>query len=558
MINFDIKSWQPLLRPPLPDDEPPVLPKGVLKALTCRNQITSVMALVTASEPVESAKLTVSNLICGDSVISRNDVSVKLVGTVPTPEAGDVSDPLFDVEEFPIKKSASLYISINIPMGIKAGTYVGRVALNVHGAEVASEAIEVEVANVDLPDVKDWSFFLNIWMNPGPVARWYKTGTWTDEHFDMLRPFIKDLAEHGQKTAVVPICSKPWKDQTVDPYPSTVIWMRNGDEYEFDFSIFDRYVELHEEYGIDNAIHCYSIVQGPGAIDFSYLEYTDLETGQKKVIKPKVGDEEYVKAWGAFFKAFRSHLKEKGWMDKVYIGLDEKTPEIMEAIFDFLRKNASDFRTSLAGNIKEDMHHHFDDLSLAPKFDEQGVVDSVPAERAAMGVADLLSPEVCAVDGKCPDKMMTTYYVCCGPLFPNTFIFSPLVESRMLGFLTLQGGYDGFLRWAYNDWTSDPYNHPEWSIPDGKFPTGDVMFVYPGENGPVSSLRWEQLREGIYDYELAMIANTNMCLPDEMVDYEQAIALACRDTDGRKKSVGDIELARRLLIPIAEHANEWK
>ncbi len=122
----------------------------------------------------------------------------------------------------------------------------------------------------------------------------------------------------------------------------------------------------------------------------------------------------------------------------------------------------------------------------------------------------------------------------------------------MLPWLALQGGFDGFLRWSYNDWPDDPYQHPEF----GSWPTGDVFLVYPGEHGPVSSLRWEQLREGIQDYTLAMIASANIRNPEEMVDYEQALRLACRCPDGRSKSVGDIEIARRLLIPIAEHLNE--
>jgi hypothetical protein len=146
--------------------------------------------------------------------------------------------------------------------------------------------------------------------------------------------------------------------------------------------------------------------------------------------------------------------------------------------------------------------------------------------------------------------LITTYYVCCGPAFPNTFLFSPLVESRMLPFLAVQGGYDGFLRWSYNDWTDDPFAHPEW----GSWATGDIFFVYPGKDGPVSSLRWEQLREGICDYELATIASASLQTPEDMVDYEQAVTLACRNPDGKTKSTGDIELARRLLIAIVERA----
>lgn len=117
----------------------------------------------------------------------------------------------------------------------------------------------------------------------------------------------------------------------------------------------------------------------------------------------------------------------------------------------------------------------------------------------------------------------------------------------MMGWFAMQGGYDGFLRWSYNDWSDNPFTHPEYA----PFPTGDVHFVYPAANGPASSLRWEQLREGIQDYELALLAASKLNSAEDTVDFEQAISLACRNPDGREKAVGDIELARRLLIPIA-------
>lgn len=50
---------------------------------------------------------------------------------------------------------------------------------------------------------------------------------------------------------------------------------------------------------------------------------------------------------------------------------------------------------------------------------------------------------------------------------------------------------------------------------------------------------------------MALPAASKMRDPEDMVDYEQAISLACRNPNGREKAVGDIELARRLLIPIA-------
>ena len=557
LSDFNIMAWQTLLRPPVSDVEPPSVPPTTIKTLTCRNSVASLAVLITSSAPVKSARLVFSNMVLDDSAIPADSFRVRLVGGVYTPEAGLMSDPLYDVDTFGIDKSAAFYVTFNIPHSTRPGLYTGKVTLELDHNPVASNDVEIEVANVDLPSVHDWDFFLNIWMNPGPIARIHNVPVWSDAHFEHLRPYIRDMAKHGQKTAVVPICYKPWIDQTYDPYPSAVTWQRRNGEYSFDFSNIDRYVELYQECGIDRAIHCYSIIQGPGGIDSSIIEYVDLNSGEKKLLETKIGDEAYVQAWSAFFAAFREHLINRGWMYKTYIGFDEKPAEVMDKIFAFLDEHAPDFKTSLAGNIDENLYPRFDDLSFAPSFDEKGIADPVPSERAALGVAELLDPNnICAITHACPEKTLTTFYVCCGPAFPNTFVHSPLVESRMLPFLALQGGYDGFLRWAHTDWSGEPYENVTFAPPGANFPSGDTFFVYPGENGPVSSLRWEQLREGIQDYELATIASANMLTPDEMVDYEQAITLACRNVDGHVKSIGDIEIARRLLIPIAAHANE--
>jgi len=556
LAEYTILAWQTLLRPPLPTEAPNVVADVVnapLKALTCRNQVTSAVAVITSDAPVKSARLVVSDLAFCEFRIPARAVRARLVGVVPTPEAGPVCDPLYDVDEFAIDKSAAFHISIQVPEDIPAGVYQGTVALLVDGDDVAQNRIEVEVAEIDLPDVQAWDFFLNVWMNPAAIARRHSAELWSKEHFDALLPYVRDLAEHGQKTVVAPICYQPWATQTRDPYPSLITWIKRGDSFEFDFSVFDRYVKLHGYCGIDRAIHCYSVAGWAGGEGENTIEYVDADTGEKSLLVTKLGDEQYTAVWAAFLAAFTEHLEDRGWLAKTYIAFDERPDDTMRMMIEFLDKHAPDLKISLAGNTKEEFYSAIDDLSLQIQFSERGVADMSPAERASMGVAQLLAPEdACAITGECPDKNITTYYVCCGPAFPNTFIHSPLVESRMLGLLASQGGFDGFLRWSYNDWPDDPYQHPEW----GNWPTGDVMFVYPGENGPVSSLRWEQLREGIQDYELALIASANIRTPEEMVDYEQAITLACRNVDGRTKSIGDIEIARRLLIPIAEHQSE--
>ena len=66
----------------------------------------------------------------------------------------------------------------------------------------------------------------------------------------------------------------------------------------------------------------------------------------------------------------------------------------------------------------------------------------------------------------------------------------------------------GYLHWGLNQYKADPFNqsvikHPSpVAGPNNFLPAGDTHVIYPGEEGPLSSLRFEAHRIGCEDYEL--------------------------------------------------------
>ena len=81
-----------------------------------------------------------------------------------------------------------------------------------------------------------------------------------------------------------------------------------------------------------------------------------------------------------------------------------------------------------------------------------------------------------------------------GGSLPNKTVDVPLIESRLLHWLNYRYGLKGYLHWGFNAWTKDPWNAP------GEH-RGDGWHVYPKKDGLLDSLRWEQMRGGIQDYE---------------------------------------------------------
>lgn len=71
--------------------------------------------------------------------------------------------------------------------------------------------------------------------------------------------------------------------------------------------------------------------------------------------------------------------------------------------------------------------------------------------------------------------------------------------------------------------------------------------VYPGNEGPVSSIRWELLKEGIEDFELYQLMKQRAATDSEVKTLNQAIKLATRNEDGRTKEINDLKTARNLL-----------
>ncbi|MDE7470369.1 MAG: DUF4091 domain-containing protein, partial [Paramuribaculum sp.] len=106
----------------------------------------------------------------------------------------------------------------------------------------------------------------------------------------------------------------------------------------------------------------------------------------------------------------------------------------------------------------------------------------------------------------------TTFYVCCGPAFPNTFTSSEPFEAELLGWYGLAWDYDGMLRWAYNSWPADPQTDSRYGI----WTSGDTFIVYPYNR---SSLRFENLIDGIESAEKVRI------LRSEGVDVSEIEAI---------------------------------
>ena len=99
------------------------------------------------------------------------------------------------------------------------------------------------------------------------------------------------------------------------------------------------------------------------------------------------------------------------------------------------------------------------------------------------------------------------HYTCCVPggKYLNRLLDQSLLRPRLLHWGNYVYDLTGFLHWGLNHYRPEQNPFEQSVVGHGgtnKLPAGDTHIVYPGTDGPWSSMRFEAMREGIEDYEL--------------------------------------------------------
>ncbi len=381
------------------------------------------------------------------------------------------ADPIDTISSGPVKKgSQPVWLNVSIPEDAEPGLYKGIV--EVTAGKKYQLLYTVNVINRALPPASQWTFDLDFWQHPAAIARVHNVPLWSKEHYDFMRPYFILLASAGQKNVTTSIINEPWNHQTYDDFPGLIKWIKKTDgSWKFDYSLFDEYVEFVMSCGINKRINCYSMV--PWELSFSYYD----EVAKKDTfIKAQTGSPAYNTFWKVMLTDFTAHLKSKGWFGKTMIAMDERPMKDMVAVISLLKEVDPEWKIALAGDYHPEIENNIFEYSVASRWQYPS---DVSIKRRSAGKP-------------------TTFYTCCVEPYPNGFTFSPPAEHVFIGWYAAAHDFTGYLRWAYNSWVKNPMTDSR----SQSLPAGDTYQVYPG---PLTSIRFEKLIEGIQDFEKIQI-----------------------------------------------------
>jgi hypothetical protein len=227
------------------------------------------------------------------------------------------------------------------------------------------------------------------------------------------------------------------------------------------------------------------------------------------------GTPEHARLFRDYLGQIERHLDERGWLSKAFTyWFDEPDPKDYEFVVAGMKR------------LKDS----------APRIRRMLTEQPEPALVGSVDIWCGLTPEWTpeAVRARRAAGEEVWWYICTGPKAPyvTEFIDHPGTELRLWPWQSWQYGVSGLLVWATIYWTSplaypeparqDPWQDPMSWVTGYGFPVGhrspwgngDGRFLYPPRptnagadgtdpllEGPVNSIRWENLRDGMEDYE---------------------------------------------------------
>ncbi|MDO4585695.1 MAG: DUF4091 domain-containing protein [Planctomycetia bacterium] len=419
---------------------------------------------------------------------------------VPLEKGSDGLGTLINIQK---NHNQPIWITVHVPKDAASGTYSGTLSL----------FDKTRTFDVQIP------FQLNVWdfalpqknrletaygMSPSNIFRYHNCQTEEDRRA-VLDLYFQNYDDHRisfyQPT--------PLDSYSVQWHPET-----NPPSCEIDFSRFDK--EMERVFTKYNFTNFRLNVQAMGSGTFH-------SRSPGKILDFTEETPEYQAMFADYANKLETHLKEKGWLDKAYCyWFDEPDPKDYEFV-------ANGF-----AQLKKYMPNLTRMLTEEPNDELCKILEEKEAQ------IDVWCPVSPNFSEKEAEKRIKNgerfwWYVCCWPKAPycTEFTDHPAHELRVWHWQTFERNIAGTLIWESTYWTSsaafpneaqNPYLDPMcyvsgYSTPPGTklfWGNGDGRFVYPplsaavpGNNDgkpifdkPVSSIRWEMIREGVEDYEM--------------------------------------------------------
>jgi len=378
-----------------------------------------------------------------------------------------------EVSEFTSKAAFSAY-KITVPAAqlINKKRYKLKVTLKGNAISYTGN-LKINVHDIELPLPMDSKFFYTNWFNLGKMESEYHFERWSENWFKMLHKYAALMA-HGRQNSI--------------SIPGELITYENG-EFKLEEDKMLRFINVFREHG------------------FKYFESAHI---MNRGDNDDWGDAELKVALSK-----KRYYTENGKADVAQLIKLIKNFTTRNNLTNSWLQHISDEPTAVNAKCYKDVAQQL--KSVMPEI---RIMDATNARESLAGAIDIWCPIINDFQenetffrGREAKGEQVLVYTCLipGGKWLNRTLDQEKLRQVYFGWGAAHYNTGGYLHWGLNQYFADPYqqsvvkHHAPGAAANNFLPAGDTHIVYPGAEGPLSSVRFESHRLGIEDYDLLQL-----------------------------------------------------
>ena len=329
---------------------------------------------------------------------------------------------------------------------------------------------KIKVHNASIPKLEESKFFYTNWFNLSKMEEMHNLIRWNEEWFIMLDKYAKLMAEGRQNCIII---------------PHELISLKSN-KISLDEEKMISFINVFKKYG------------------FKYFESPHL-------LNRGANDD-----WGS--PELKTKLRKKGYYSEEG---KKEIDTIIRKIKSFTKKYnlENQWLQHIADEPTDINAQCYKDVSKQIKliYPEVTIMEATNAKESLSGSIDLWCPLINDFQEnqdffeereKKGEKILIYTCLVPGGKWLNRTLDMERIRQVYFGWAGSKYNTFGYLHWGLNQYKANPFKqsvvkHPSPQASSNNFlPAGDTHVIYPGTDGPLSSLRFEAHRQGIEDYEL--------------------------------------------------------
>lgn len=432
-----------------------------------------------------------------------------------------IKGPFNMAAQYNVVKNRPIWVDVSVPTGAPAGNYSGVITVLKDNKPIVKINLEVEVYGFSLPEKTHLISYINV--SKSWLAGFYHEPAASEKMDHLTQKYYEFLYDHRME---------PWFNDQLQPEVAV-----NGEKVDVKFN---------------NARYDYFM----NKLETNRVLLNAFPPALKRQIKDAAFSDAFNKKIKSYLSQVNTYFEKNGWKKHLVFNSPIDEPNTQND-YEETRQWAKLVHDAAPG---------------VPFLATESPVTDNPAWGVLTGEVNnfsihgnaLNNPEVkAAIITEQAKGGEMTWYISCDQKYPqpNYFIDAPALDLVMVPWITARYGMNGILYWGVNFWTQtiNPWLNANTFISgfecsNGYILNGEGSVLYPGDfakeytgqpdvDGPVSSIRFELLREGIEDYDyLWMLGN----LGDKTFAVEQTKDLVI-DVSAFSRNLKDLYAARKNM-----------